>query len=285
MTFSIVARSADAGSWGVAVASKFLAVGAYVPAAEAGTGAIATQSYANLAFRRDGLSLLRAGNGAAETLGLLTGADERREERQVGVVDATGGSATFTGTECNAWAGGVAGDGYAIQGNILAGPQVIAEMEKAWLESVDEENLARRLAGALEAGDLAGGDRRGRQSAAVLVVRRGSGYGGGNDVYADVRTDDHPTPVTELLRLLDLHDLYFGSPRPEDLLPLSEPLVGEVADMLTRLGYEPGGGGAELVRRALWDWGSVENLEERIPEEPVIDTVVLSELRRRSFPK
>jgi uncharacterized Ntn-hydrolase superfamily protein len=281
LTFSIVARSDDATSWGIAVASKFLAVGAYVPAAEAGTGAIATQSYANLAYRLGGLALLKAGSDAKQTLDALVSGDDRREERQVGLVDAQGGAATFTGSECKPWAGGVAGEGYAIQGNILTGPEVVDSMRQAWLDSHDEPHLAGRLYAALAAGDSAGGDRRGRQSAALLVVSPGAGYGGGNDVLADLRVDDHPAPLAELARLIDLHELYFGSSRPGELLALEEPLVSEVAKLLTGLGYPPRGDRPADVRDALWDWAGVENLEERVPEADVIDPVVLGALRER----
>lgn len=281
MTFSIVARSDDGESWGVAVASKFLAVGAYVPAAQAGTGAIATQSYANLAYRLGGLALLSAGSDAQQTLDALVSGDDERDERQVGLVDALGRAATFTGGGCKPWAGGVAGDGYAIQGNILTGPEVVESMQRAWLESNDEPMLARRLYAALAAGDSAGGDRRGRQSAALLVVSPGAGYGGGNDVLADLRVDDHHAPLTELARLLDLHDLYLGSSPPEELLALQEPLVSEVARLLAAVGCPPTGDRPADVREALWDWAAVENLEERVPEAEVIDPVVLRVLRER----
>jgi uncharacterized Ntn-hydrolase superfamily protein len=282
LTFSIVARSADGNSWGVAVASKFLAVGAYVPAAEAGTGAVATQSYANLAFKKDGLALLRSGQNAKKALDALIGADDLRAERQLGIVDWSGSAATYTGDACNLWAGGVAGEGYAIQGNILTGPGVIHAMQQAWLDSASEEDLGRRLLSGLVAGDDAGGDRRGRQSAALLVVSARSGYGGGNDVLADLRSDDHDAPVTELARLLDLHDLYFRSSRPEDLLPLEEPLLSEVGVLLATVGYTPTAMGPPEVRQALWDWASVENLEERVPQGAVIDPVVLVELKKKA---
>ena len=248
MTFSIVARSPDGSSWGVAVASKFLAVGAYVPIAEAGAGALATQSYANLAFRREGLALLRAGNSADLTMGALIDPDDRREERQVGIVDSAGGSASFTGSACNSWAGGRTGHGYAIQGNILTGPDVVEAMEESWLESFRGRGepepapnagmpLAHRLFQALSAGDSAGGDRRGRQSAALLVVSAGAGYGGGNDVVADLRVDDHAQPLTELARLLDLHELYFGTSPVESMLPLSGDLLSEVSELLEKSGH------------------------------------------------
>lgn len=279
MTFSIAARSADGAWWGVAVASKFLAVGAAVPGAAAGTGAIATQAYANLAYRPDGLGLLAAGRSAAETVAALTGADERREERQLGVVDGAGGAATFTGTECGEWAGGVTGDGYAIQGNILVGPQVVEAMQAAWAASDPSLPLARRLLAALTAGDEAGGDSRGRQSAALYVVTEGGGYGGGSDVHADLRVDDSPAPVPELARLLDLHDLFFGRPDPDSLRPLEGELLDEVFGLLVQLGRRPAAVEAEAVRAALWDWAGVENLEERIPDGHQIDPVVLDVLR------
>src|SRR5256885_127691 len=178
MTFSIVARSADGHSYGVAVASKFLAVGAAVPAAEAGTGALATQSYANLAYRPQGLALLRTGVGAADVGAGLTAADPGRATRQLGVVGPTGDGATYTGTDCHDWAGGIAGDGFAIQGNILTGEQVVVAMAEAWAASDPGAPLGRRLLAPLPAGGRAGGDRRGRQSAALPVGARGKGYEG-----------------------------------------------------------------------------------------------------------
>jgi uncharacterized Ntn-hydrolase superfamily protein len=282
MTFSIVAHAEESDSWGVAVASKFLSVGAYVPAAVAGVGAIATQSYANLAFRSTGHALMAAGCNAQQALDAMVGADELREQRQVGVVDAHGGSSTFTGAECNPWAGGRAGDGYAIQGNILVGPEVVDIMEKAWIESGDDPVLARRLLKALTAGDSVGGDRRGRQSAALLVVSPAAGYGGGNDVLCDLRVDDHSRPVEELARLLDLHDLYFGTSDPEELLALEGALLSEVSGLLAKVGFAPAGDTASAVRNSLWNWAGVENLEERVPELPLIDPVVLRELKKHA---
>jgi uncharacterized Ntn-hydrolase superfamily protein len=277
MTFSIVARSAGAGAdataYGVAVASKFLAVGAAVPAAEADVGAVATQSYANLAYRPQGLALLRTGVPAAGVVAGLTAADDGRAQRQVGVVGPTGDGATFTGDGCHDWAGGVAGDGYAIQGNILAGPAVVAEMEAAWRTSAGADRLAVRLLAALRAGDAAGGDRRGRQSAALLVVARGQGYGGTSDVVVDLRIDDHPDPVRELSRLLDLHELLFGRPDPATLLDLSGPLADEVRTLLRERGHA-----ADDLDTALASWAGVENLEERmVPGK--IDPLVLEQLR------
>jgi uncharacterized Ntn-hydrolase superfamily protein len=271
MTFSIVARSTDGRSFGVAVASKFLAVGAAVPAAEAEVGALATQSYANLAYRPQGLTLLRTGVPADLVVAGLTAADAGRESRQLGVVGPGGDGATFTGGSCHAWAGGVAGEGFAIQGNILAGPEVVEQMRAAWLGGADEPSLARRLLAALAAGDAAGGDRRGRQSAALLVVSKGLGYGGTSDVVADLRVDDHPDPVPELARVLDIHTLLFGKPDPAELLDLDGELAAEVTRRLAGLGHV----GAD----ALASWAGIENLEERIVPGR-IDPLVLAHLRR-----
>lgn len=272
MTFSIVARGADGKSFGVAVASKFLAVGAAVPAAEAGIGAIATQAYANLAYRADGLAQLRHGRRAQLTLDSLVATDDKRESRQVGVVDAAGAAATFTGSECNPWAGGVTGDGYAIQGNILVGPEVVAAMEHTWLGSADEP-LARRLLAGLTAGDDAGGDSRGRQSAALLVVTPEGGYGGGSDVLVDLRVDDHVAPVAELARLLDLHDLYFAKPDPDTLLDLEGDMAAEVRTLLAKRGFADDDLGAALAA-----WAGIENYEERLVAGK-IDPLVLAKLR------
>jgi uncharacterized Ntn-hydrolase superfamily protein len=276
MTFSIVARSDDGRMHGVAVASKFLAVGSAVPAAEADIGALATQSYANLAYRPQGLTFLRTGAGAADVVAGLTAADPGRETRQLGVVGATGAGATFTGAECHAWAGGVAGDGYAIQGNILTGPDVVAAIERAWLGNA-ELPFARRLIVALAAGDDAGGDKRGRQSAALYVVAKGQGYGGTSDVVCDLRIDDHPNPVPELSRLLDLHLLYFDKPDPAAALPLEGALADEVRAGLAKLGHT-GDGGPDGLDAALESWAGVANLEERLLPH-AIDPPVLDALR------
>jgi uncharacterized Ntn-hydrolase superfamily protein len=276
MTFSIVARSADGTAFGVAVASKFLAVGAAVPAAQAGIGAIATQSYANLAYRPQGLALLATGVDAAGVVAGLTAADEGRVQRQLGVVAATGDGASYTGAGCHPWAGGLTGDGFAMQGNILAGPEVVERMREAFVQSSADAPLHRRLHAALLAGDRAGGDRRGRQSAALLVVAKGQGYGGTSDIVAELRVDDHPDPVVELGRLLDLHSLYFDKPDPATLLALEGALAEEVEARLIRLGHRPGLGGLD---GALASWAGIENLEERIIAGR-IDPLVLAHLRR-----
>ena len=261
MTFSLVAK--DGSQWGVAVASKFLAVGAAVPAARWDVGAVATQSFANLAYRPDGLRLLAAGSTAQQTLDTLVAADGLREQRQAGVVDRHGGAATWTGAECLAWAGGRTGDGWAAQGNILTGPEVVDALADTFTATAGP--LAHRLSQALLAADRAGGDRRGRQSAVLLVVSEAGGYGGGSDVLVDLRVDDHPDPVPELVRLLDLHTLYFG--KPESVLPLEGDLAAEVADHLSRLGFA-----------TLEQWAGVQNYEERLVPGG-IDPVVLDKLR------
>jgi uncharacterized Ntn-hydrolase superfamily protein len=273
VTFSIAARSADGSTYGVAVASKFLAVGAVVPAAAAGVGALATQAWANLTYRPEGMRLLTEGRTAQETMDLLVDEDEGRDQRQAGLVDGTGGSATYTGSACHRWAGGLTGPGYAIQGNILTGPDVVAAMEQAWLATSEEEPFARRLLAALAAGDRAGGDSRGRQSSAVYVVTPDGGYGGGSDVLVDLRVDDHAEPVHELVRLLDVHDLLFGKPDPDDCLPLEGDLAAEVSARLAAVGRH-----GETVELALESWAGVENLEERLVPG-LIDPVVLQHLR------
>jgi uncharacterized Ntn-hydrolase superfamily protein len=278
MTFSIVARSADGAALGVAVASKFLAAGAAVPAALAGVGAVATQSYANLAYRPQALALLGTGTAAADTVRALIAGDAGPvSHRQVGVVGATGEGATFTGADCHDWAGGVAGDGYAIQGNMLAGPAVVTDMEAAWLAEAGTARLAYRLLAALAAGDRAGGDRRGRQSAALLVVAKGMGYGGTSDVVVDLRVDDHPDPVTETARLLRLHTLYFERPDPATLITLDGPAGAEVRERLAAAGHAAGESGAGLDE-ALASWAGIANLEERIVPG-FIDPLVLDQLR------
>jgi uncharacterized Ntn-hydrolase superfamily protein len=276
MTYSIVARSVDGTQFGVAVASKFLAAGALVPAARAARpdvpgGALATQALANLAYKQDGLAMLADGRSAREVVDALVAADERAEHRQVGVVDGGGRAATYTGPKCLPWAGGATGYGYAIQGNILVGSRVVALMEEAWLASDASGPLARRLLAALTAGDAVGGDSRGRQSAALYVVSAGKGYGG-DDVLVDLRVDDHPDPVHELARLLDIHELLFGKPDPDALLELSGPLADEVGQLLAGLGF------VGPPDTALEAWAGRENLEERLVAGK-IDPVVLKHLR------
>ncbi|MBW3594036.1 MAG: DUF1028 domain-containing protein [Actinobacteria bacterium] len=282
MTFSIVAWDPDASphEWGIAVASKFLAVGAVVPWARAGAGAVATQAFANLAYGPEGLNRLAAGRSAEAVVNGLTGPDEQRDQRQVGVVDAEGRAATFTGAECFEWAGGRTGRGYACQGNILTGPDVVDEMCTAF-EKTDGD-LATRLLTALRAGDEAGGDKRGRQSAALLVVREGGGYGGGTDLAVSLRVDDHATPVPELERLFDIHRLLF--PRPEDLdfIDVDDELALEIAGHLNRAGYPVTSRSYDDdLKKALFRYVGTENLEERWTDDAKIERAVLDYLRAR----
>ena len=272
MTFSIVARSADGESWGVAVASKFLAVGSAVPAAVAGVGAIATQADANVAYKGQALAHMDEGATASVALQRLLEEDEGRDHRQVGLVDSDGGAASHTGHACIDWAGSVTGPdgtGYAIQGNILAGEFVVAAMQDAFEATDPEEPLARRLLAALAAGDDAGGDKRGRQSAALLVVREGAGYGGGDDIAVDLRVDDHRDPVTELARLLDLNDLYLTASTPAEQVEITPELHTEITHRLHELGYDD-----------LNSWAGTENYEMRIdPGGAWIDEQILDRLR------
>lgn len=273
MTFSIAARSDDGMFLGVAVASKFLAVGAAVPGVRVGAGAIATQAWANLRYVPNGLALLEGGATAQECIDQLTHADEQAADRQVGVVDVSGGSASFTGPGCHPWAGGRTGPGYAIQGNILTGPEVVDAMEQAWMTS-GEWPFAARLLAALVAGDRAGGDRRGRQSAALVVASPGAGYGGGSDIAVDLRVDDHVDPVTELARLMDIHTLLFG--KPEEILELTGDIAARLRAALDALGWtDPD------LEAALISCAGVENLEERMVAGGV-DPVVLAYLEDRA---
>jgi uncharacterized Ntn-hydrolase superfamily protein len=235
MTFSIVACDLQEQAWGVAVASKFPAVGAVVPWVQAEAGAVATQSFANTSFGPRGLALMVAGASARETLQQLLEDDPDKELRQVGLVDAKGSSATFSGSGCFSWAGGVSGPGYAIQGNILAGEQVVPAMERAFLET--KGNLPTRLHAALLAGDRAGGDRRGRQSAAIYVAKPKAGYGGFTDRWLDYRVDDHEDPVPRLGELLEMHELYFGKSPESERVEITGSAMAQVTEILRRQGY------------------------------------------------
>jgi uncharacterized Ntn-hydrolase superfamily protein len=280
-TFSIVACDLDKKAWGVAVASKFLAVGAVVPWAQAGAGAIATQSFANTSFGPRGLDMLSKGLSAEDTLSRLLADDTEREHRQVGIVDAHGGAVTFTGKDCFTWAGGVTGSSYAIQGNILSGNQVVPAMQKVFLETKGE--LPERLYASLLAGDRAGGDRRGRQSAAIYVVKPQGGYGGYIDRWIDYRVDNHSDPVLCLGDLLELHHLYFGkSPESERLVLTGKTLI-RLQEIITQAGYYNGpvhGQLDELTRTALNAFVGNENFEERCDtqtgwvDRPVFDYIV-----------
>ena len=269
-TYSIAACDLDAGQWGVAVQSKFLAVGSVVSWAEPLVGAIATQAYANPRYGPDGLALLRDGATAEETVEQLVAGDDGRDERQLGIVDRSGGSASWTGPGCNEWAGHRNGFCYAAQGNILVGPET-ADALATTFEATEGQTLARRLLDCLAAAQAAGGDRRGQQSAALLVVERDGGYAKLSDSLIDLRVDDHERPIDELRRLHTLHDRLFGLTPREDWLPLEGELRAEVSERLSRLGYD-----------SLGSWAGVANLEERVDGESEIDPVVLAALREAS---
>jgi uncharacterized Ntn-hydrolase superfamily protein len=256
----------------VVVASKFLAVGAVVPWARADVGAVATQASANVSYGPRGLELLATGASAQETIDRLTGDDPGAPERQIGVVDGGGGSATFTGPECFDWAGGRAGPGYAAQGNLLVGAAVVEALADTFEGT--EGPLVERLLASLRAGEEAGGDRRGRQSAAVIVRQTDAGYGGGTDILVDLRVDDHAEPVTELQRLYAIQDLLFGRTPEDQLIPL-EQVQAELTELLARVGH-PG-----PIERCLREWAGMENLEERL-HDGRIDPVVLRALRDRA---
>jgi uncharacterized Ntn-hydrolase superfamily protein len=315
MTYSIVALDPATGDLGVAVQSKFLAVGAVVPWAQAGVGAVATQSFANVTFGPGGLARLASGMAAAHVLERLVSADPLRSQRQVGIVDAHGGSATHTGGACFAWAGGLTGPGFAAQGNILARASVVDGLADTLLAG--GRPFPELLIACLAAADAQGGDRRGRESASLLVVRANAGYGGGNDRWIDLRVDHDDDPIGQLGRLLDLQRLYLDRPAPGELARVDEALAGEIRSLLSKVGAEPGGrfgnvyapmfpdqvteAGPEASERpmtgtptalpsnwdsswqgALEDWMGVENLEERTAAPGWIDPRVLAVLRSKA---
>ena len=269
-TYSICACDLEARQWGVATQSRFLAVGSIVPWAEPLVGAIATQSYANPRYGPDGLALLREGRSAEEVVARLTEADDGRAERQLGVIDSQGRGATYTGEKCLEWAGGRIGPCYAAQGNILVSAETVDAMAEAF-EATSEKPLVERLLDCLDAAQSAGGDRRGQQSAALLVVGPEQGYAGLSDVFVDLRVDDHERPLEELRRLFGTHQELFGRTPRSRWLEVDDALRAEIREHLARLGYE-----------RLEDWAGVANLEERVDGEDAIDPVVLEKLRSAS---
>jgi uncharacterized Ntn-hydrolase superfamily protein len=273
MTFSLVACDPERREWGVAVASKFLAAGAVVPFAAAETGAVATQAAANVRFGPDALQLMAEGSSAEETLLHLIGADEGRDERQLGLVDRLGRSATYTGSACFDWAGGRSGPAFAAQGNILVSRATVDARAETF--EATGGPLADRLLEALAAGQAAGGDRRGQQSAALLVVAEAGGYGGGTDRLVDLRVDDHPAPIAEIERLYELHRLSFGSTPPDEWLDVDTTLAAELRERLGQLGHASGDLALDFE-----SWAGIENLEERVSGIERIDPVVLTELRK-----
>jgi len=281
-TFSIVACDLKAQAWGIAVASKFPAVGAVVPWAKAKAGAVATQALANTTFGPRGLEMMAGRLSAEETLSKLLSRDREREHRQAGLVDAAGQSASFTGKLCSVWAGGLTGPGYAIQGNVLTGAEVIQTMEQVFRET--RAQLPERLFAALEAGGRAGGDRRGRQSAALYVVKRNAGYGGHDDRWIDLRVDDHLNPIARLGELLELHRLYFGHSRKADRIRLEGAVVKDLQEIMKGLGYYSHVDGQydDASREAFRAFIHNENFEERAdPDAGWIDGPVLAYLMKK----
>jgi uncharacterized Ntn-hydrolase superfamily protein len=293
-TFSIVAFDPASGELGIAVQSKFLSVGAVVPWVRAGVGAVATQSFANTTFGPRGLDALARGDAPGDVMRALLADDDGRETRQVGIVDARGRAATFTGAECIDWAGGRTGtgrdgEGYAAQGNCLAGAAVVDALAETF--EAARGPLSYRLVEALAAAQAAGGDKRGQQSAALIVEKPGGGYGAFNDRYADLRVDDHATPIDELRRILDLHALYFFPAEPHDVIPIDGPLGAEIARALARVGALDGpapageapagetGAYDARVHAALVAYMHVENLENRVRGDGAIDRQTLDYLR------
>lgn len=274
MTFSIVGVDTEAEEAGVAVQSKFLAAGALVPWAAGRVGAVATQSFVEATFGPRGLELLRSGLGPQESLDRLLDQDDQRELRQVGIADASGRSASFTGSKCLPHAVSMTGPGYACQGNVLASPDVVPSMVDAFLSTPGA--LAERMIESLRAGQLAGGDARGQEAAAIVVVKPGGGYGGNHDRYIDLRVDHHPEPIEELSTLLELHRFYFGRPLDSDVIAADPALEQELARLLARA--EPPRGGDD-VWGALFDYMGWENLEERWLGRGKIDRRVLDHLR------
>lgn len=282
-TFSIVGYDSKAEEWGVAVQSKFLGVGAVVPFAKAGVGAVATQSLANTSYGPRGLALIEQGYSAEKVIKKLIEDDPDQDQRQVGIVDRKGHAATFTGKHCYDWAGGLTGPGFAAQGNILVGEQTVDAMGETFTKSTG--TLAERLLLSLAAGQSAGGDRRGKQSAALLIVREKGGYGGYNDRALDLRVDDHPTPIKELRRIFDLHQLYFSKTKEDDIISITDALKVEIIEELLRVGYIKDG---EIPRtdqafyKTLTTFYHTENFEEREQKEGYIDRAVLQFMKQLS---
>jgi uncharacterized Ntn-hydrolase superfamily protein len=274
-TYSIVACDLEAAQWGVATQSKFLGVGSVVPWAEPQVGAIATQSYANPRYGPDGLALLREGLGAEEVVERLTSADDDREHRQLGVVDGKGVGASYTGSECMDWAGGRTGPCYAAQGNILVSAETVDAMVESF-EGTGGAPLAERLMDCLDAAQAAGGDRRGQQAAALLVVERDGGYAGLSDSIVDLRVDEHERPLEELRRVYGMHQAIFGKTPRDEWLEVDDVLGEELRERLARLGFQ------DDLDAAFNAWAGKENLEERVDGVERVDPVVLEELRRQT---
>ncbi|MBM7694176.1 putative Ntn-hydrolase superfamily protein [Peribacillus deserti] len=279
MTYSIVGYDPKEKEWGIAVQSKFLGVGAVVPWAKAGAGAVATQSYANTAYGPQALAAMENGKSAEETLNDLLSVDPDREMRQVGIIDANGNPATFTGSECYDWAGGITGSHFAAQGNILVDKRTVQAMADDFSNS--KGPLAERLLHALNAGQEAGGDSRGQQSAAILVVKEQGGYGGFNDRFVDLRVEDHPEPITELIRIYNLHQLYFAPSKAENIVKIEGDIKSELTQQLRRLNYiKEDTANDEQLYKALTAYLHTENFEGREQPEGQLDLEVLAFMRK-----
>ncbi|MBM7662486.1 putative Ntn-hydrolase superfamily protein [Bacillus mesophilus] len=280
MTFSIVGFDPKTKELGIAVQSKFLGVGSVVPWAKAGVGAVATQSYANTTYGPKGLELMEAGKTAQETLDALTSEDEQAEFRQAGIVDAQGNAATFTGEKCYDWAGGVTGQYFAAQGNILVSEETVQAMAKTF-EST-EGTLAEKLLKALDAGQDAGGDSRGMQSAALLVVKEKGGYAGYNDRFVDLRVDEHPDPIKELIRIYELQQLYFAPTKEENILEIQGEVRTELISQLNRHGYLENTTEVndETLFQSLTTYIHTENFEGREQAQGKIDLEVLNYMKK-----
>lgn len=281
-TFSIVAYDPENGDLGVAVQSKFPNVRPVVPWAKAGVGAVATQALANTGYGEKGLALLENGTTPQEAIEILTRNDPDKEQRQVGIVDAHGRSANFTGQKCFNWAGGITDKNFAVQGNILAGSQVVEGMAKAFREA--KGTLAERLIAALEGGQAGGGDRRGMQSAALVIVRKGGGYGGFTDDYIDISVYDNPNPITELKRLYELQKLTFFRSDPKNLIKITPEIARELQQILKERGFYKGevnGIFDDATNQALQNFMGWENYDERIRKDDQIDREVLEDIRRK----
>jgi uncharacterized Ntn-hydrolase superfamily protein len=279
MTFSIVGFDPIEKEWGIAVQSKFLGVGAVVPWAKAGAGVVATQSYANTAYGPKALQLMEQGKSAQETLELLVAEDPDREMRQLGLIDASGNSATFTGKACYDWAGGITGSHFAAQGNILVDEKTVQAMAQVFTET--NGTLADRLLAALDAGQEAGGDSRGKQSAALYIVKEKGGYGGFNDRYIDLRVDDHPDPIKELIRIYQLQQLYFAPSKPERIAGIEGEVKDDLIHHLTRLSYLSGGiPSNEEIFKALTAYIHTENFEMREQSAGFIDLEILEYMKK-----
>ena len=282
MTFSIVAFDPANGDLGVAVQSKFPNVGVSIPFAKAGVGAVATQSYCNTSYGPRGLALLENGASPRQAVDILIGGDEQRDYRQVGIIDARGRAASFTGAQCFDWAGDGQGACCSAQGNTLAGPQVVEGMVRGFEGA--EGSLAERLLAALQAGQAGGGDRRGQQSAALLVVRAGGGYGGFDDRYVDISVYDHPTPIAELERLYAIHRLTYFRSEPDRLARIDAAIADELQQMMRARGFYKGAATGlcdAATLKALRDFMGWENYDERIRSDDLIDLVVLADMRRK----